>query len=472
MITIDSVRHMHPLLVSLIMADSSAANVPTKFTCANNIVRDLPGSLDQTPVLYSNSPELVLTPGILVSTFPATGKRMKSAHLNKLINGRFDVFAHHVAQKNPSGSTLYQSVLLRNPGKRPVTVTIKQAVSCLTSPDAPFISLPAMCDNVGGRVFAGPGDRMADVILRGLSQGGWPAKIVIPAGRAALLYNLPIPVVGGRSRNTRSTLVRASTSAPIYAASLATFTNGQAPSVKDWEHILTNGSLAGPRDRRPTAPSRSASPIYSRVAGVSKGSVWRGYFTDDPHGALRLTIPSAGQSVSYVVATVEQGAFGTKQLQSAPLIVRYPDTSFKAHGNYAVEYNLYIPLTNPTSVKQPVTITLQTPFKSNISKNGLYFTNPPQKQIWFRGTIRTRYRDDNGAQVTRYTHVVERQGDAGSPILSLNITPGETRMVTVDFIYPPDCTPPQILTVSNPGSIKSGANYGEPENSSEETPAE
>lgn len=463
---------MHPFLVSLIMADSSVSNVPGNFTSASNLVRDLPGRLDQTPVLYSNSPELILTPGILVSTFPTPGKRVKSAHLNKLINGKFDVFAHHVAQKNPSGKTLYQSVLMRNPGKKKVTVAIRQAVSCLTSPDAPFYALPAMCDNFSGRVFAGPGDRMADVILRGLSQGGWPSKIVIPPGKAALLYNLPLPVVGGRSRNTRSTLVRASTSAPIYAASLSTFTNGQAPSLKDWENILNNGPLAGPRDRRPTTPSSSASPIYSRVAGVSKGSVWRGYFTDDPHGALRLTIPSVGQSVSYVVATVEQGAFGTKQLQSAPLIVRYPDTAFKAHGNYAVEYNLYIPLTNQTSVKQPVTITLQTPFKSNISRNGLYFTNPPQKQIWFRGTIRTRFRDDNGAQVTRYTHVVEKQGDAGSPILSLNIAPGETRMVAVDFIYPPDCTPPQILTVSNPGSLKSDSNYAAAETSSEEAPTE
>lgn len=238
---------MHPFLVSLIMADSSVSNVPGNFTSASNLVRDLPGRLDQTPVLYSNSPELILTPGILVSTFPTPGKRVKSAHLNKLINGKFDVFAHHVAQKNPSGKTLYQSVLMRNPGKKKVTVAIRQAVSCLTSPDAPFYALPAMCDNFSGRVFAGPGDRMADVILRGLSQGGWPSKIVIPPGKAALLYNLPLPVVGGRSRNTRSTLVRASTSAPIYAASLSTFTNGQAPSLKDWENILNNGPLAGPR---------------------------------------------------------------------------------------------------------------------------------------------------------------------------------------------------------------------------------
>lgn len=459
---------MHPLLVSLLMADSSVANVSPGFVRANNVVRDLPGRLDQTPVLYSNSPELVLSPGILVSTFPATGKRVKSAHLNKLINGKFDVFAHHVAQKNTAGKTLYQAVLLRNPGRCAATVQIKQAVSCLTSPDAPFIALPTMCDNSNGRVFAGPGDRMADVILRGLSQGGWPDKIVIPPGKSALLYNLPLPVVGARTRNTRSTLVRASTSAPIYAASLSTFTNGSPPTLCEWENVLNNCSLAGPRDRRPTAPSSSARPIYSRVAGVSKGSVWRGYFTDDPHGALRLTIPSAGQSISYVVATVEQGAFGTKQLQSAPLIVRYPDTSFKAHGNYAVEYNLYIPLTNQTSAKQPVTISLQTPFKSNVSKNGLYFTNPPQKQIWFRGTIRTRYRDDNGAQVTRYTHVVQRQGDAGEPIVSLNVDPGETRMVAVDFIYPPDCTPPQILTISSSGSKSSDATYVPAETTTEE----
>lgn len=460
---------MHPLLVSLIMAESSLEAVKPKVYSANNIVRDLPGRLDNTLVLYSNSPELVLTPGILVSTYPTAGKRVKSAHLNKLIAGRFDVFTHHVAQRNNSGKVLYQAVLLTNPGKKTAVVTIKQAVSCATSPDAPFYKLPPLCDNSSGRVFAGPGDRMADVINRGLTQGGWPQKITLPPGETRLLFSLPIPVIGSRSRNTRSTLIRAQTSAPIYAASLCTFTTGAPPSLAQWQNYLNTAPLAGPRDKRPSRPSTSASPIYGRVAGVSKGSVWTGNFTDDPHGSLRLSLPPAGRSISYVVSTLEQGAFGTKQLQSAPLVARYNDTSYKVHGNYAVEYNLFVPLHNDTALSQNVSLTLQTPLKSNTSKSGLYFTVPPLNNIWFRGTLRLRYRDDAGILVDRFLHVVQKQGDSGMPLLTVNVRPAETRMVSVDFIYPPDCTPPQILTITtNQNSLNAEQSIEQtPDNSTE-----
>ena len=72
-------------------------------------VRSLPGSLDKIPVFNSNSPEVVQTEGILLSTFPSTGKRVKAAHLNFPFRGRFDIFAHHIAKplKPDNLRTLY-----------------------------------------------------------------------------------------------------------------------------------------------------------------------------------------------------------------------------------------------------------------------------------------------------------------------------------------------------------------------------
>lgn len=456
---------MNPLMLSLLLEQSTAnISAQSKFFTANNIVRDLPGRLDNTLVLHSNSPELILYPGILVSTFPPGGKKMPKAHLNYPLNGRFDIFSHHVAAKDPLGRTLFTSLLLRNPGTKTATVQILQAASFLTSPDAPFYDLPAQADNTTGQIFAGPGDRLTNLILRGLSQDGWPRSITIPAGQSTLLYNFSIPVVGARSRNTRSTLVRAKTNVPLYAASLSMYTAGDAPNKAAWEKLLLSGGLAGPRDRVPSKPSTSSRPVYGRVAGVSRGANWRAYFTDDAHGALRLTVPEPGQSISYVVATVEQGAFGTKQLQAAPLVARYNDTSYKAHGNYAVEYNLYLPLHNKTDSMQPVTLSLQTPFKSNSSRAGLVFSSQQQRAIWFRGTLRFRYRDDQGQSCAKYVHLVERRGDAGTAALTLNLAPGETRMVAVDLIYPPDCTPPQILTISNSGTAaQSSVDVSEPQ---------
>lgn len=61
-------------------------------------VRALPGSLDEVPVFNSNSPEVVQQDGILLSTFPPEGMANPEAHLNYAFNGRFDIFAHHIAR--------------------------------------------------------------------------------------------------------------------------------------------------------------------------------------------------------------------------------------------------------------------------------------------------------------------------------------------------------------------------------------
>jgi len=86
-------------------------------------VRPLPGQLDAVPVFNSNSPEVVLTEGILLSTFPPAGMRSPSSHLNFPFQGRFDIFAHHIAKGEGEG-TVYLGIILSNPGIESVTVDI------------------------------------------------------------------------------------------------------------------------------------------------------------------------------------------------------------------------------------------------------------------------------------------------------------------------------------------------------------
>ncbi|CDN10734.1 hypothetical protein RintRC_0698 [Richelia intracellularis] len=83
-------------------------------------VRLSPGKLNTIPTFNSNSPEKVLNPGILLSTFPPQGKQEPTAHLNFPFKGRFDVFAHHLAQTRIPGDlrTLYLGILLHNPLQR------------------------------------------------------------------------------------------------------------------------------------------------------------------------------------------------------------------------------------------------------------------------------------------------------------------------------------------------------------------
>ena len=106
-----------------------------------------------------------------------------------------------------------------------------------------------------------------------------------------------------------------------------------------------------------------------------------------------------------------------------------------------------MPLINKTEKTQTVTVKLQTPLKEDNSTNELRFLDPPDSQVFFRGTVRVSYKDDAGTLQTRYIHLVQRRGERGEPLVELKMPSGDRRLVKVDFLYPPDATPPQVLTV-------------------------
>jgi hypothetical protein len=417
-------------------------------------IRPLPGKLDDVPVFNSNNPEVVQTEGILLSTFPPDGKSTSAAHLNFPFQGRFDVFAHHIA-KPPTPEdlrTLYQGIILYNPGSQPVTVDILQAASYVSQPDAPFIELPSFLNNDSGTVYAGPGSRAMSDILRGLRQADFPTQLLIPPRQSKMLLNLPIAVRPLQPPlNGRSTLIRLRSDGKVYAASLARYApvdsngNERAPTLEEWQQLLDKGELAGPRER-PASPPDAPLTHYGRVAGVAQGSQWKAQLVDSPTTQL-LSIPQPGQAFSYGLSTLHGGRMGTGQIQSAPMLVRYPESAYFAHGNYGIQYSLTLPLINPTNNTQSVTLAIQTALKEDQPQGGLRFLEPPAKPVFFRGTVQIRYKDDEGLPRTHYWHLVQRRGQQGEPLVTLKMPPRNQRLVQVDFLYPPDATPPQVLTI-------------------------
>ncbi|BAY20438.1 hypothetical protein NIES2100_01790 [Calothrix sp. NIES-2100] len=456
---------------SKVVAQTSPTPAPQEIVQAGE-VRALPGSLDNIPVFNSNSPEWVKNEGILLSTFPPNGKKVPAAHLNFPFEGRFDLFAHHYTHTPKDLQTLYVGVILHNPGKQPVTVDVLQAASYLLQ-DAPFVTLAPYIENNDGKTYSGPGARAVSDVLRGVRQADFPAKLIIPPGQNRLLLNHPIPVKNlEKPVNGRSSFMRLRSSSKVYAASLAMFAkknpdgSDRPPTLAEWQSLLNNGNFAGPRDKTPTPPNATGGAlIYGRVAGVSGGSQWQALLTDNakaqtltlrvrssfnggnPRNGL-LTIPQRGKAISYAIDTLRGGQLGSGQIQTAKMLVRYPDTAYEAHGNYGVEYNLSLPLSNTTKETQKVTVTLETPLKENkLSQGGLRFRKPSLDFPFFRGTVRLRYTDDQGQQKTRYVHLWHRTGQVLEPLLQVTLPPGTKRMVQVDLIYPPDSTPPQVLSV-------------------------
>ena len=448
---------MLPFLLVLPIAQTTPPTPVPEEIIQNQEVRPLPGTLDTVPVFNSNSPEKVVREGILLSTFPSSGKKTPTAHLNFPFRGRFDVFAHHVYQApTPENlQSLYLGIILYNPAKTPVRVSVLQGASYLSQPDAPFIELPSFIENLNGNIYAGPGSRVTSDILRGQRQDIFPNQIEIPPGEYRMLLNVPIPVQGlTPPLNGRSTYARLQSSGTVYAASLAmparTKEDGSetAPTLKEWQNLLNNGKLSTPRDIPPTPLNQPGARKYGRVAGVARGSYWRSLITDNLKTRF-LAIPQSGQAFSYGLSTLHGGTLGTNQIQSAPMLARYPDTAYLAHGNYGVQYNLKLPLYNNTRNVQTVSVSIQTPIKEDqLVKKGLRFFSTPAQSTFFRGTVRVSYLDDLGKPQSKYVHLAQKRGQPGESLVALPIKAGKSKLVEVDFLYPPDATPPQVLTVT------------------------
>lgn len=471
-------------------------------------IRPLPGALDSIPVFSSNSPEAVRQPGILLSTFPPQGKLDPKAHLNFPLQGRFDVFGHHISKTNKPDTTptLYNGILIYNPSStKVVTVVVLKAGSFLSNPEAPYIDLPPFLENPLGRIFSGPGGRLTDSLLRNNRLPNWPSRIYLPPKSSQMLMNLPTPVprpgfakisalaaramfnratIGrtmanratvnrglpatfppkniaqnpillnaASSSNTRSSIFHLQSDGPIYMAYLAMHapispTGGEGvPQKSDWENLVLNGKLVHPRDLPPSSIDSAGNQyFYGRVSGISRGSQWQAKVTDTPR-SRRLTIPVTGEAFSYGLNTLPRGTFGTGQIQSAFMLSRYPDTALMSHGNYGVHYDVSLPLHNPTNNPQQVVVSIQSPIKQSRWAKGLHFLRNPSAQIFFRGTVRVRYKDDSGNPQIRYYHLNQRQGQQGEPLVTVTLPPKEDRLVSVDYIYPPDASPPQVLTI-------------------------
>jgi len=176
---------------------------------------------------------------------------------------------------------------------------------------------------------------------------------------------------------------------------------------------------------------------------VARGSQWQGKIVDGD-GQSYLTIPEPGQAFAYGISTLLAGTLGTKQIQSAPMLARYQDTAYQAHGNYGVQYSLYLPVYNPRKEEQPLTIAFHSPIKEDqLTKGGLRFS--AGRGVAFRGTICLQYDDDGGIPQTRYLHLVQRRG--GGTFGKIVNGRGRKTLSATRLPLSARCAPPQAITI-------------------------
>jgi hypothetical protein len=440
------------LLAAAPAATTPAAPAPPAPVLRPQTVAPLPGGLDQVLVVNDNNPELISGPGILLSTFPAAGRPKPDAHLDVALNGRFDLFSHHVYAGKPDSldSTLWLAVVAQPRGDQPVTLQLLGGSTALSQatdkqqPDAPFLPLPALMPQ-DGHVYSGPGSRVATELLARQRNGLIPERWTLTPGQPTTLLVLPIPVKGlDPLLNGRNLQLRLQSSGPVSLATLAAYGTGdQAPAASSWAELL-NGDLS-PKEHKPTPRGASGRIVYSRVSGVQIGSIWNGTITDP--GKPYLSASRA--PISWPIASLDRGSLGTGQVQTAELKAFYPGTAWAAHGNYGVEYNLAIPLRNTSSKPVQLELAFESPLKSDQAQGGLRFNPEPGQSVMFRGTVEASGLDgDNGAAAGRRSfHLVQRVGQQGPALGTVSLAPGASRQLRVRLIYPADATPPQVLSL-------------------------
>ena len=416
------------------------------------IVRPLPGGLDSVLMVNDNNPELIKDDGILLSTFPESGE----ASIPTPLDGRFDLFSHHVYAGDKEASpksTLWLAVLAQPLGEDPVTLTLLEGSTSLSQAtekgqtQAPFLPLPPLMRESGAVIAAGPGSRVAGDLLAGrqaheLDRSSW----TLAPGHPSKILQLPIPVAGlDPLLNGRNLQLRLQSSAPVAIATLAAHgENNRPPSDRQWQSLLASGSLSS-KEHSPTPRGSRGKIIYSRVSGVQIGRSWQGRLTD-PDSTV-LSIPT--EPISWPISSLERGTLATGQVQTAELTNFYPGTAWAAHGNYGVEYDLTLPLKNTTSTTAQLELSLDSPLKGNGNLQSLRFRSDLNGPVMFRGPIQVSgLSDPDGSPLGRHTaHLVLRQGQMGPPLGQVILKPGEQKEVRIRLIYPADATPPQVLTV-------------------------
>jgi hypothetical protein len=411
---------------------------------AVNTIHPLPGGLNQTQVLNSNSPEMVKEDGVLISTFSG-----KDTDLDHRFVGPFELFLHHIAETAflDGRDTLWIGLLGRA-DESLVRLKMLGGVSHLTGPDAPFKELAPLVDDPEGQVYSGPGSRVAVDQLMGRA-GQLTDYWQIEAGKTRLLQSWPIPaknfLIPGR--NARSGIFRFEADSPVRLAAVALYgRSGDRFELADYEKFVKDGKRAGPPDKAATIYNpRTLSFVYGRVAGVQSGARWVGTLFDKASDTLK----SPGDWLGFPIAALYGNTLGTRQIQAPDLLKRYPTSAVQAQGSYGVLYELTIPLDNPGDTACQYALGFSSPLKMTGDKPGApMYGNADGKPVMFRGPLRLDWLDTDGKPRQLMRHITLRQGEAGRAFAELGVPPRQRINARLSLIYPADCTPTQLLTIT------------------------
>jgi Protein of unknown function (DUF3370) len=404
-------------------------------------VKPLRAHADSVMVFNSNCPEVVLKPGILLSTFAPLGKDVPENHLGYAFKDDFGIFMHHINKqtKETADQTLFLNLIAHNSTHKPATLTLNEMATYCTRPDAPFFDRPALAEDADNKLVSGPGDKVCADFVHG-SAAKDALNVEIGPGATAIVAQIPVSVKGLESAlNGRSFYGLGHIQGALELANIATF-GTEPPTLSMLNEMVQQSLMAKPREYEKLRPSQERSGskgrfIYGRVCGVQRGS--------QLGRKIALVLRENKEiNCSYPISSLPNGTFGTKDSQSLPLFRRYDDTAYSAHGNYCVRYKVTFSVRNDDKVERSIAVRFDSPVKSD--KNEIVYLENGSKSMFYRGSVKL-----SSDSYERYFHVTLHKGEKLPPLDVFKLAPRETREIAIELFYPPDATPPQMLTISS-----------------------
>ncbi|MBX9941328.1 MAG: DUF3370 domain-containing protein [Candidatus Obscuribacterales bacterium] len=421
-------------------------------------IRALNGKLDSLPLFNSNMPEVVPgqdgAPRVLLSTLAAGVADFPDAHLSYRFRGKFGVFIHHINKQDQSPPKLLRlSLYAQNESVKQAHIKLLKRSTYLSQPDAPFVKDIPDLERLGESGdcqikarYAGPGDRLSYDFATGIAQKDYrqgSTKVVEcqPLG-CTLLENLDVPTRAlTPALNGRSYIGWFETDRPLRLFLISSFVDNAAALGQD-QPLKLAMSIDRPLPREsakhfPSNPDAKGGIIYGRVAGVSKGLTFKSY--------NHIDIKNKALSLAFPVSTLKGGTFGlgNGSIQAAPMYRRYFDTAYRAQGNYAVYHKLSFRIENKTDCPRLVKLSFVCPLKKDGKKvTNLHFLEGDLKTapVFYRGTVKlTEDKKDT------YFHIVLHRGQKSDSLKELQIEPYDFKDISIEFLYPPDATPPQAV---------------------------
>ncbi len=419
------------------------------------LISPLPGKLNTTPVFYSNRPELITEPGLLLD----------SSALNPTgLEGKFGVFVHHVVQTPVLSNEQFRLGLLARAAQSSVTLKLTQKALTRTRPEAPFIDLPAV-ETQQGKTWSGPGSRVSlEALSDNVSENASDVKTWEISEKEILLEDIPVPtnpLFFVQQRNALSGLLTFESDGPVHLRWVALKTAGtnanSSEALKAYQqqaHMSAGPEEPPATQYAPLAPNPGGVFRFGRVAGIVQGSQWQG---ETRLSELQWQQLMQGNHLGWPVSTTYLKRMGTSQNQSADISARMPDSAVQSHGNYGVEYRIGFALHNPTST--PVTLawrwTQPASLKNNaeatpeVSEVNYHQNVHKSVHIVFRGTLEVQSgKDTANAKTVQRKHLSIRQGVFHEPFYTLKLAPDEKKNLFFRWVYPADAIPPQLLSLS------------------------